>query len=229
MGLERLRGASLPNVSKNEGVDRGLLREQILKAAQDLIAEGGYENVTMRKVAERISRSPMSLYHHFAAREELLIALARKIFASIGATLPLFGGDPLQTLHQAMLKYIEFGIDHPREYRLMFLTRRAEAFGKPPGRRVERISNRAGGQDAYRRTLEYVDAGLLAGLLCGDRFTISTVLWAGIHGCVSLLLTQDAVFLGSPKQLADAISATLLRGITFRSRAGLLLVLRKEN
>lgn len=213
MRLERLKCASVPNVSMNEKVDRGLLREQILKAAQELIAEGVYESVTMRKVAERISRSPMSLYHHFAAKEELLTALARQVFASIGATLPKSGGDPVRTLHQAMLKYVKFGVEHPREYRLIFLTRRTEALEEPSERQVDSISNRAGGQDAFRRMLEYVDAGLAAGMLSGDRFTVSTVLWAGMHGCVSLLLTQGADFLGPPKQFAEATVATLLRGV----------------
>ena len=220
MKSKRLESAGSPSVLNEEGRNQGLLREQILETTQELIVEGGYESVTMRKVAERISRSPMSLYHHFAAKEELLVALARKIFASIGAALPESGGNPLQTLHQAMLKYIEFGVDHPREYRLLFLTRRTESVGRPSGKQVEQISNRAGGQDAFRRMLEYVDAGLAAGVLCGDRFTVSTVLWAGMHGCVSLLLTQDAAFLGSPKQFAEATATTLLRGVSSPSSSG---------
>ena len=209
-GLEEL--ATL-DAGESNSKAKGAVREQVLQAAQDLVTEGGYESVTIRKVAERISRSPMSLYHHFATKEEILVAVAREIFSKIGATLPKVGGDALRTLHGAMPKYIEFGLNHPREYELLFLTRGARSSGESPGKLIEHISNRAGGRNAFRRMLEYVEAGLAAGVLRGDCFKVSTVLWAGIHGCVSLLLTHKGTLLGSPLSFAEATVTTLLRGI----------------
>ena len=42
-----------------------VLRQDILDAARDLFIEEGYENTSMRKIAERIEYSPTTIYYYF--------------------------------------------------------------------------------------------------------------------------------------------------------------------
>ena len=195
--------------------DKANFRKSILDAARTLIQEDGYEKLTIRKIADRIEYSPMSLYNHFADKDEILIALAREGFAKIGKTLPKPGsGEPVAVLRNALLKYVDFGLKHPEEYELLFMTRRSSG-----GRSSAKASNEAnipddaGGQTAFRRMLEYVDAALAAGVVAGERFELAKVLWAGIHGCVSLQITQTRFPFGPQKVFAEAVVDTLLAGI----------------
>jgi AcrR family transcriptional regulator len=59
--------------------DRGLQRvEQILDAAEALIAELGVEGTSTNAIAERAKTSMGSLYHFFPSKEALIEALARR-------------------------------------------------------------------------------------------------------------------------------------------------------
>jgi AcrR family transcriptional regulator len=59
--------------------DRGLQRvEQILDAAEALIAELGVESTSTNAIAERAKTSMGSLYHFFPSKEALIEALARR-------------------------------------------------------------------------------------------------------------------------------------------------------
>ncbi len=202
-------------VRERQARDKALFRSKILDAARELIRENGYHNLTIRKIADRIEYAPMSLYNHFADKDDILIALAREGFAKLGKALPKPGaGEPLATLRIAMLQYIEFGLKHPDEYQLVFMTRRP-SLGKanPAASTEENIPNDAGGQIAFRRMLDYVDSALESSAIMADHFEVAKILWAGIHGCVSVQITQLRFPFGPPKRFAEAVVDTLIRGI----------------
>ncbi len=202
-------------VRERQARDKELLRKNILDAARELIRESGYEKLTIRKIAAKIEYSPMALYNHFSDKDDILIALAREGFAKIGKALPKPGsGTPIAVLRQAMLQYIDFGLKHPDEYALIFMTRRSSREEPTQASSTEEnVPNHAGGQTAVRQMLIFVDAALADGSVAGDRFEIAKVLWAGIHGCVALQITQARFPFGPPKLFAKAVVDTLLRGV----------------
>ncbi|KOY56170.1 MULTISPECIES: TetR/AcrR family transcriptional regulator [unclassified Streptomyces] len=59
-------------------------RERILKAACEVIAEIGFENVSMRKVAEHAGVSKALLHYHFDTREKLFAEAMTHSFAQTG-------------------------------------------------------------------------------------------------------------------------------------------------
>ncbi len=202
-------------VRERQTRDKEAFRSRILDAARHLIQENGYEKLTIRKIADRIEYSPMSLYNHFADKDDILIALAREGFVKLGKALPRPGsGEPLTVLRKAMLQYIDFGLKHADEYELVFMTRRAIRT-KPTNKASaeSNIPNDAGGQSAFQRMLSYVDDALAAKSVVGERFEVAKVLWAGIHGCVSLQVTQTAFPFGPPRLFAELLVDTLINGI----------------
>src|SRR5215813_136121 len=97
-------------------------RDKILDAARELFVAEGYEGVSMRKVAEKIEYSPTAIYLHFADKEELFHELCHDDFARLAqvfqdASLP---ADPIERIRQIGRTYIEFGIQFPNHYKLMF-------------------------------------------------------------------------------------------------------------
>ena len=62
---------------------KGLLRQEILDAARDILVREGYEGLSMRKVAERIDYSPTAIYLHFKDRDELVFCVCEELMAGL--------------------------------------------------------------------------------------------------------------------------------------------------
>src|SRR5690348_6097369 len=86
------------------------LRTQILVAARQIFVREGYENFSMRKLAQRIEYSPGSIYLHFKNKEELFESLVEESFERL---LKVISGiqnghghqDPVEALKQGLLAY----------------------------------------------------------------------------------------------------------------------------
>ena len=105
--------------------DRETVRRAILDAARELFVSEGYENVSMRKIAERIEYSPAAIYGYFPSKDEIFIALAEegvRLFAdcSIGS---LEGLPAIERLRRIVLRLYRFSIEHPQYFALMFVDR----------------------------------------------------------------------------------------------------------
>ena len=189
------------------------LQKLVLDTARQIIHEEGYEALTIRKIAARIEYSPMALYNHFADKNAILHALAREAFEKIERVLPKPGKEPLSTLRQAMLVYIEFGLKHFEEYQLVFMTRRSDDPGAPAAVESADALQELCGEGAFLRLIAYVENCITAGKVNGEAFALSRVLWAGIHGCVALQITQTRFPFGPRKQYAESVVDVLLRGL----------------
>jgi AcrR family transcriptional regulator len=56
-------------------------REQILNVALDLFVEQGYDNTSLREIAERMGFSKAALYYHFPSKDAILMALHMRVHA----------------------------------------------------------------------------------------------------------------------------------------------------
>jgi AcrR family transcriptional regulator len=100
------------------------LRERILEAASRLLAEDGYQNVSMRKIAEDAGCSQMAAYRHFADKDALIRQLrldSYNQFVTVNQRLEHLT-DPVERLRQTLHEFLKLVVTHPREYRLAFLT-----------------------------------------------------------------------------------------------------------
>src|SRR5918992_4224749 len=106
-------------------------RQKILDAAREMFVENGYEATTMRAIAEKIKYTPTAIYHHFENKEALLTELASMDFRSLAATFQRIGRieDPLDRLIRTGTAYVEFALEHPMQYQLMFMTRKPQLEG----------------------------------------------------------------------------------------------------
>jgi AcrR family transcriptional regulator len=165
------------------------LRQEILDAARELFAREGYENVTMRRVAEEIEYSPTTIYLHFKDKAELVHQVCEQTFAQLGDSIERIAGeaaDPVEALRNGLRAYIEFGIAHPGHYRVNFMT----PIEHPEMDRDEYFRTSQGGR-AFNYLREAVHACIQTGRFASkDAELTSQVLWAGAHGLTSLLIVQ---------------------------------------
>ncbi len=100
------------------------LRDACVLAAQEVIAEQGIENLSLRDVARKLGVSHQAPYKHYPSRDHLLAEVMRRCFQRFAAHLdarPRFD-EPEQDLESLGLRYLRYAQQHPLEYRLMFST-----------------------------------------------------------------------------------------------------------
>jgi AcrR family transcriptional regulator len=205
-----------PDTSRRTRARRGegeKLRGQILKAAERLLVESGDEQaVTIRGVADAVGVTPPSVYLHFADKDELLFAICERNFAELDrVTEEAAAGstDPLESLALRGRAYVRFGVGHPEQYRILFMRNPAQT---PEGFDFSRVGNAA----SFGHLLEHVTRCVEAGLIGGDPLQVSLVLWAGVHGLTSLLISKPEVPWPPADEIIDRVCRTLIYGLAPR-------------
>jgi AcrR family transcriptional regulator len=73
--------------SADSGPAVGGSREAYLLAAEQVIAEGGLENLSLREVARKLGVSHQAPYKHYRSRDHLLAEVMRRCFQRFAAHL----------------------------------------------------------------------------------------------------------------------------------------------
>ena len=102
------------------------MRRAILDAARDLFVAEGYQNVSIRKIADRIEYSPAAIYSYFPSKDDIFFALAeegfRLLFAQAQVDAPPADADWTR-FAAAFWRLYEFSKTHPEYFALMFVDR----------------------------------------------------------------------------------------------------------
>lgn len=189
------------------------LREEILEAAERLLLEtGDADAVSIRAVATAVGVTPPSIYLHFADKTELIFAVCQtqwRLFddALRAATEDI--ADPVERLYACGRAYIRFGLEHPAQYRILFMGKPQET---PAGVDMAQVLLDSG----FARLAGYVGDALEAGRLVGDPAVIVFQSWSATHGITSLLLSHPDM----PWPDRDALIEQILDGIFCSLRAG---------
>ncbi len=197
--------------------ERQEIREKILDAARELFASHGYEAVTMRRIAEKIEYSPTAIYFHFEDKEALLRDLCDTDFGALAAHFQTIAriADPIERLRQIGLAYTEFGLEHPNQYRFMFMTPRPAL---PPDSSALEKGNPE--EDAYAFLRETIAQGISQGRFrpeLQDADLVSQVVWEATHGVISLQIAKcnDGWIDWRPiRESATLVIDSLIRGLT---------------
>jgi AcrR family transcriptional regulator len=167
------------------------VREKILEAARQLLAERGYAGVTMREIARLIEYSPTVIYSHFKDKHNLIYELVETDYHAIGKRLRELGAiqDPIRRLRFIGENLGEFALANPNYYRAIVMTSNPEPNGELE-LRAARGDVRA---DAHALVLQTVSQAMEEGRLradIGDAELVTQTLLGGIHGIISMHLTM---------------------------------------
>ena len=97
-------------------------KQTILDAALRLISKNGINALSMRDIAGEIDYSAAGLYEYFDSKEEILLSLCGQGHLQLSAAMNQVDKDlaPVEYLIQIGQAYIQFALDHPEHYLLMF-------------------------------------------------------------------------------------------------------------
>ena len=172
-------------INERKERERDAVKDLILSAAREIFLAEGYENTSIRKIATKIEYSPGIIYNHFKDKNDLLLALHDKAFECKIEALFLSVQnmpDPLERLKATGRGYIQYGIDNPQDYELMFiLSCTMEALAV----KEEFWQDGAMATNMLKQNIvECMDAGYFRKDINPDE--ISLILWSQVHGLVSL-------------------------------------------
>lgn len=160
------------------------LRERILEAAVQVFAEEGYESTSIRSIAKRIEYSPATIYLYFKDKNELLFAIHEIGFELLLQEMQKVATieNPLERLREIARTYIQFSIDHPEHYNLMFIL-------MAPMEVIEKKEPWNEGQNAFGFLQMVIQECMEQGLIkSGKPMEWAFFNWAFVHGLVSLHL-----------------------------------------
>ncbi|MCP5042292.1 MAG: TetR/AcrR family transcriptional regulator [bacterium] len=157
----------------------------MIGAAEGLFAELGYDGVTLRAIAGTIGQSPAAPYRYFESKAAIFHAAriaAYRRFATAQEEAAAKASDPADRLSRLGDAYVQFAVDEPDAYRLMFELKPTDATSSDE---LDRAGTLAW-NPLHRAIAEAVDAGVLL----GDAEQLAHLFWAGLHGIVSLQLAD---------------------------------------
>jgi AcrR family transcriptional regulator len=116
-------------LTKNEipAYHHGNLRRVLIDTALEIISEQGADDVSLRQIAKRANVSHTAPYRHFKDKNAILAAVAREGFDMMlrqtEERITRSKGNELEHFAICGLSYIDFALNYPSHYRVMFGTR----------------------------------------------------------------------------------------------------------
>lgn len=201
-------------VKERKARQKKFLRQEILDAASELFVKEGYENVSMRRIADKIEYSPTTIYLYFKDKAELLEQVCAETFSRLNVVMRKITeqpGDPIERLKRGMLAYIGFGLENPHHYRATFMMPYPEGFDQEKYAQPDSPGMQA--FDFMRRSVyDCIAAGKFREK---DAELVSQTLWSGIHGITSLLITHCKGFPWVERdKLLHSVVDTLVGGVS---------------
>lgn len=192
------------------------LRCLILDATADLLAQEGYEQVSIRKVAARIGYSATTIYLYFKNKADLIQDVVDDGYARfmLRLTTVTSGGllSPLPQLIEGMRTYIGFALENPNWYRATFCSRLGRSNND-----AQFLTEAATGEKGFAvlaMTLEQAMAS--AEIPRRSLYPAVQTIWATLHGVTMLLINSPEAGKEDQKQVIDGYIELIVNGLRVR-------------
>ncbi|HTH03619.1 MAG TPA: TetR/AcrR family transcriptional regulator [Vicinamibacterales bacterium] len=201
-------------VRERQEREREAVARAILDAARELFVAEGYQNVSIRKIAEKIEYSPAAIYGYFESKDDIFLALAEEGFRMLFApghemSIP----DPIEKIRAGFWRLYTFSKEHPEHFALMFLDRSVPPISKD-WERFGFIREMKG------RMAAHIESVVKQGLFPSDTKAddVFQILGAAIHGVAVMRLCGRL----GPHVDADALARDTLEAALMGLRTGIV-------
>jgi AcrR family transcriptional regulator len=169
----------------------------------------GVEGISLRGLAADLSCSRTTPYRYFKNKADILAALQQREFGRIADTLEAAlaqESDTSKQLEALFRAYLQFAIQYPDSYRVMYNVAQPDSAEYTE---LEAEVFRSG--ESIRQV---VNAAVDVGTMLGDPVDICFVLWAGLHGLISLHLAHLIGDKRDIEELAAVMNRSLIRAVS---------------
>jgi len=177
-------------MTKRKPYHHGNLRDSLLQAAISLIAEVGPTAFTLREVARRAGVSHNAPYRHFRDKDDLIASVAAEGYRELTAVMRRAADKrhrPVDRLKHAGMAYIEFALQRPEHFTVMFdapaTAEHGDSIAAPEAKQ------------AFNTLIDLVrDAQQNKQMPSGDTIQFALLAWTMVHGIAKLASTGRLPF-----------------------------------
>lgn len=193
--------------------EKAEIRKQIIGAAQKLFLEKGYQNVSLRNIAQEIEYSTTVIYKIFPNKQAILLQLFNEKYSALLGEFELIHNSPsdppIQKLERLMWAYLKFGWSSPDYYHLAVINNVVQE---------ERDLSYIDEDSIFIRIYEILVEGVEACQLetASDRGAaelFAQTIWACLHGALSLRIAHKDFPWGDTEKFFKSVVDTALSGI----------------
>lgn len=163
------------------------MRDRILQTAYQLFLDKGFEQISIRNLAEAIEYSPATIYLYFKDKNEIVHALHQDGFRLLNERFQPFAkiSNPFQRLSEMGKAYIKFATTNPGVYELLFM--KSEPMEHLANCKTDEWKEGDRAFDGLLQTVKQCqDEGYFKDL---DPHRHSMMIWCFIHGLCSLRIS----------------------------------------
>ena len=212
MGLK----SRIPEGQRRQRNARGTgdrLRIDIINAATEILARlGENEPFSLRAVAKEAKIAPPSVYLHFPDKTVLLLAVLEELFKEMITArdeaekkITASGGGAWEMLLARAKAHIDYGLENTGHYKVLYEGRaiprladpRMAKFGLPLMKRAIDLILQVSKENSIDRTPEEAER-------------LALLLWAGLHGIVSLRINKPTMEWPDLHGLAEQLTRILI-------------------
>ncbi|MBE0672989.1 MAG: TetR/AcrR family transcriptional regulator [Anaerolineales bacterium] len=170
---------------KKRTYHHGDLKNALIKAGVEILAQDGVSGMSLRKVAMKAGVSHSAPYSHFADKQALIAAIStegfRQLYERMSAVAEGYNSQPSKQLVEAAWTYIQFALDDPDRFKVMF--------SGVLEKEKEYPEFVAESQRNFQLVKSIVESNQAAGILrSGSSDLMALSAWGIIHGFAMLLL-----------------------------------------
>ncbi len=189
------------------------LRQKIMTAAAEILAEDGYKGLSVRKIAARIEYSPALIYHYFQDKSEIVSRIVAegygRILERLGASR-IFPEDPVKTIFMTAKSYSDLVLENQNLFRAILLN--------DVGKAAARVRMLDEGISKKRESVSilsdmigsYVKSGKFRKV---DVELTVLVMWSALHGLLTRLILEPGVSPARREKLLRHLIEVLVKGL----------------
>jgi AcrR family transcriptional regulator len=192
---------------KKQGYHHGDLRNALIAAAVRLIEKRKDTAFTVREIAAEAGVSHAAAYRHFAAKRDILAAVAEAGFTALQGEFESLGkktkGDIRVELMEQGQAYVRFAVQHPGYFRAMFHADLDDHSAYPSLAAISAAT--------FGSLVSAVTRGVAAGtFIAREPMDLAVMSWSTVHGLASLIVDQRMQNPAGPTPSSEALALTIV-------------------
>ena len=203
--------------------EKSQMKELIIRTAEKIIVDEGYEKLSIRKIANQIEYSPAIIYHYFQNKEEVIGCVMREGYERLIAALAENSKSPASAKERLQLltkKYITTALQDPDQFMTI-------QFNKSPGilgftsYLFEGASEKKAALQVLAQAVR--DLRKEQNQIQGEDIELTAqMIAASTLGMVAKLILEKDIGENRRNQLIDAFTETVVRMASSPSEAALI-------